>query len=97
MSISTNASDQVPLVLPDGAPEFLVDGFYSASIANGIARLNMFSVRSSADGSGGNPTLVCRIALSLPSLIGLQQSLNQLIGKLQNDGVLSAEVVENGD
>ncbi len=94
MSISTNASDQVSLGLPDGAPEFLVDGFHSVAIANTVARLNMFSVRSSADGSGGTPTLVCRLALSLPSLVSLQQSLNRLIADLQKDGILPAEIAE---
>lgn len=87
----------MPLALPDGVPEFLVEGFQSVSISSGTAKLNMFAVQASPDGTGGRPTLICRLAFSLPALVATHQALSRLMSDLQRDGHLMFEGDQNGN
>lgn len=92
MAVKAHETRLTNVSLPDGVPEILVDGFNKVSVVNDIARLNFFSLRGSANAEGSNPTIVCRIAISLSALVELRKQMNKMVDDLTKQGYMKPEV-----
>ena len=94
MPLSTVEKEIKGLVTSDGAPEILVDGFNRASVINGIARLNLYSHQTAAEGQH-TATLVCRLAISVTALVSFRRQIDSFVDDLIKNGV--AEEVSDDD
>lgn len=70
---------EAPLVEPVPAPEVLVDGFASASILNGVARLTFFSVRHDPVTNTHYRLVNLRMALPLAAAAGVHEALGRML------------------
>lgn len=71
----------------DGIPDILIDGMKSASVLNGVIRIEVTQGRNSGV-AGGPPDQVpvARLVMGLPALLGLHEGLGQFIEALKKDG-----------
>ncbi len=70
-----------------GIPDILIDGMKSASVLNGVIRIEVTQGRNS-EVAGGPPDQVpvARLVMGLPALLGLHEGLGQFIEALKKDG-----------
>jgi hypothetical protein len=69
-----------------GVPEIVVDGIAGMSVINGVARLNLFSVQQ-IGANEQRPTVVLRLAISVPTLINIQRGLTTVVSAMERAGV----------
>jgi len=66
-------------------PEILIDGITTASVVNGILRLNLVSVQQTGP-STQQPRVVLRLAISLSSFPYFQEAINRLAEGFRDAG-----------
>ena len=87
----TKPGEQPRLTGAIAAPEFYVDGFQGVVVANGVAKLNFFSVAFDTEAGAAANVCALRLALSLTALISVRDALSALVADLEKDGVVLVE------
>ena len=73
-----------PIVEHVPAPEILVDGFCSAMVANGVAKLAFYSLRQ--DNNNFNMrVVVLRLSTPLAALVGVHEAVGRMLTQIEEE------------
>lgn len=71
------------VVAPDAVPELLIDGVSNVAVVNGVARLSCIAIRAVPGGQTQTVQLVLRLAMAVPTLIGVNRAISQVIRQIE--------------
>lgn len=91
-------ADEEPPIIVQGladAPEVFVDGFHGVSVANGVVKVNFYSML-------GQPTpkdakCVVRVSMSVGTFVQVRDVFSELIESFNRDGVLTVDQAERAN
>jgi hypothetical protein len=76
------------ILIPESAPDILIDGISGVAVINGIVRLNCVSIRPIGPVEQ-RPTLVARLLLSPETFKSIHSALSQVLEEFEKSGVVS--------
>lgn len=82
----TIAASDIKIVVDPNCTEIFVDGVIGATVRDGIVRMNLVNMRSTADGQAQEHAVVGRLILSRSAVRNLHNALGQVMEGLFRRG-----------